>query len=148
MTPTSVMSSSFDAVTTPPDSRSKAMRRAGYILSALSVLFLLMDAGMKLLALPVVLTSTAQLGYPGTPEFAQLLGGILLVSTALYVIPRTSIFGAVLLTAYLGAAVATHIRVGNPLATHVLSGVYLAIFVWGGLLLRDTRLRTLFPWRR
>ena len=124
------------------------MRRVGYGLSTLAVLFLLMDSVMKLLALPVVLTSSAQLGYPATADFARLLGGMLLVGTVLYVIPRTSLLGAVLLTAYLGGAVATHIRVGNPLFSHILSGVYLGLIIWGGLLLRDDHLRTLFPFRR
>jgi hypothetical protein len=124
------------------------MRRVGYSLSALAVLFLLVDSVMKLLALPLVLEATAQLGYPGTSTIAYLLGTILLVSTILYVIPRTSVLGAVLLTGYLGGAVATHVRLGSPLFTHILSGVYVGIFIWAGLLLRDARLRALFPWRR
>ncbi|MFK2891611.1 DoxX family protein [Dyella flagellata] len=124
------------------------MRRVGYGLTAFAVLFLLLDAGMKLMALPVVLQASAQLGYPATADFAHLLAAIMLLSTLLYVIPRTSVLGAVLLTAYLGGAVASHIRVGNPLATHILSGVYLAIFIWGGLYLRNASLRAVFPWRR
>jgi DoxX-like family len=127
---------------------SKAMRRVGYGLSALVVLFLLMDVAMKLLALPIVLTSSAQLGYPGTPAMAHTLGLLLLVCTALYLYPRTAVLGAVLVTAFLGGTVATHLRVGNPLFTHTLFGVYLALFPWGGLWLRDAELRALFPWHR
>jgi hypothetical protein len=124
------------------------MRRVGFVLSALPVLFLLMDIAMKLLALPVVLETSAQLGYPGTPSMAHALGGILLMCTALYVYPRTSILGAVLLTGFLGGAIATHVRIGSPLLTHTLFGLYLGALLWGGLLLRDARLRSLFAWRR
>ena len=147
MTPASSTSMPLD-VETPADTTSKTMRRVGYALSAVPVLFLLMDSVMKLLALPIVLETTAQLGYPGTPAFALTLGIVLLVCTALYIYPRTSVLGAVLLTAYLGGAVATHVRVGSPLLTHTLFGVYLGVFVWGGLFLRNERLRALFPWRR
>ena len=133
---------------TPPEGSSKTMRRAGYALSAVPVLFLLMDIAMKLFALPIVLETSVQLGYPGTPSMAHTLGVILLMCTALYVYPRTSILGAVLLTGFLGGAIATHVRVGSPLLTHTLFGVYLGVLLWGGLLLRDARLRSLFPWRR
>ena len=147
MTPASSTGVPLDTET-PADTTSKTTRRVGYALSAISVLFLLMDSAMKLLALPIVLESTAQLGYPSTLAFARTLGIVLLVCTALYVYPRTSVLGAVLLTAYLGGAVATHVRVGSPLLTHTLFGVYLGVFVWGGLFLRNERLRALFPWRR
>ena len=103
---------------------------------------------MKLLALPIVLETSTQLGYQGTPGLARTLGVILFIFAVLYVYPRTSILGAVLLTGFLGGAVATHVRVDSPLLTHTLFGVYLGVFVWGGLLLRDERLRMLFPWRR
>lgn len=124
------------------------MRQVGYTLSTLAVLFLLMDSMMKLLALPIVLETSTQLGYPASPGLAQALGVILFIFTALYVYPRTSILGAVLLSAFLGGAVATHVRVDSPLFTHTLFGVYLGVILWGGLFLRDERLRTLFPWRR
>jgi DoxX-like family len=119
-------------------------RRIGIALTTLALLFLLMDAVMKLLALPQVLSTTAQLGYPGTTQFAHFLGVLLLVCTALYAWPRTAALGAVLLTGYLGGAVATHIRVDDPLLSHVLFGVYVGAFVWGGLYLRDERVRSLF----
>jgi hypothetical protein len=75
------------------------------------------------------------------------LGLLLLLCTALYAWPRTAVLGAILLTGYLGGAVASHVRLGNPLFTHILFGVYLGIFAWGGLFLRDARLRALLPWR-
>ena len=145
MTLAASMNSTFDAEPRP-DVTSKTMRRVGFALSALPVLFLLMDITMKLLALPIVLETTAQLGYPSTPAFARTLGVILLICTALYVYPRTAVLGAVLLTGYLGGAVATHVRVDSPTFTHVLFGVYLGVLLWGGLFLRDARLRALFPW--
>ena len=147
MTPASSMSTTLGAES-PSDTTSKTMRRVGYALSALPVLFLLIDVTMKLLALPIILETTAQLGYPSTAALAHTLGIILLVCTVLYVYPRTSVLGAVLLTAYLGGAVATHVRIGSPLFTHILFGVYLSVLLWGGLFLRDARLRALFPWRR
>jgi hypothetical protein len=119
-------------------------RRIGLALTSLAVLFLLMDAVMKLLALPAVLSSTAQLGYPGTAQFARDLGAVLLVCTLLYAWPRTAVLGAVVLTGYLGGAIAAHVRIGSPIFTHVLFGAYVALFVWGGLFLRDERVRGLF----
>ncbi|MDP1591854.1 MAG: DoxX family protein [Prosthecobacter sp.] len=117
---------------------------SGYALSALVTLFLLMDATMKLLQLPIVAETGLALGWPS--ETAFFLGVILMLCTLLYVWPRTAILGAILLTGYLGGAIASHIRIGNPLFSHVLFGVYLALFVWGGLWLRDTRLRALLPY--
>ena len=124
----------------------KGLSIAGFILSGLVVLFLLMDAVMKLLALPVVLQTTAELGYP--VSVVRALGVLLLLCTALYAFPRTAVIGAVLLTAYLGGAVATHVRVESPLFSHVLFGVYLGVLLWGGLYLRDARVRELLPLRR
>jgi hypothetical protein len=112
---------------------------AGRILSGLAIAFLLLDSAIKLVRAPVAVKGTIELGYPEGVLFG--LGVVLLVSTLLYAIPRTAILGAVLLTGYLGGAVATHVRVGNPLASHVLFPVYLGIFLWGGLYLRDPRLR-------
>jgi hypothetical protein len=105
-----------------------------------------MDATMKLLALPVVLEASGPLGFAGA-AMARVLGIILLICTALYIAPRTAVLGAILLTGYLGGAVATHVRVGSPLVTHILFGVYLGVFVWGGLYLRDPRVRALIPVR-
>jgi hypothetical protein len=120
----------------------------GYGLSGLVILFMLFDGGIKLVPLDVVITTTAELGYPSSVELARGLGILGLVCTALYAYPRTSILGAILLTGYLGGAVATHLRAGSPVFSHMLFGVYLGIMLWGGLYLRDDRLRSLIPYRR
>jgi hypothetical protein len=114
----------------------------GFSMSALVVLFLLMDAGMKLAAVQPVLEAGQQIGFPGA-AMARKLGAVLLVCTLLYVYPRTSLLGAILVTGFLGGAVATHLRLGNPLFSHVLFGVYVGVLMWGGLLLREPRLRAL-----
>jgi hypothetical protein len=114
----------------------------GFALSAVVVLFLLMDAGMKLAAIQPVLEAGQQIGFPGAP-MARKLGAVLLACTLLYIWPRTAVLGAVLVTAYLGGAVATHVRLGNPLFSHVLFGVYVGVLMWVGLLLREPRLRAL-----
>jgi len=118
----------------------------GWILSGLVIAFLLMDAIMKLLALPVVLEASAPLGFAGA-DMARGLGLVLLICTLLYIAPKTAVLGAILLTGFLGGAVATHVRVGSPLLTHTLFGVYLGVLVWGGLYLRDARLRAFIPMR-
>ncbi|WP_310542504.1 DoxX family protein [Phenylobacterium sp.] len=124
----------------------KAMLWTGRLLSGLFVAFMLMDLTMKLLDLPVVAETSRQLGLP--TDQARLLGKIQLICVALYLYPRTAVLGAILVTAYMGGAVETHLRVGSPLVSHILFGVYLAVMAWGGLWLRDARLRSLFPWRR
>jgi len=120
----------------------------GYGLSGLVIAFMLFDGGIKLVPLNVVITATAELGYPASAELARGLGILGLVCTALYAYPRTSVLGAILLTGYLGGAVATHLRVGSPVFSHTLFGVYLGIMLWGGLYLRDDHLRALIPFRR
>ena len=117
-------------------------------MSGLVVAFMLFDGGIKLVPLDMVITSSAELGYPATVDLARGLGVLGLLFTALYVYPRTSMLGAVLLTAYMGGTVATHLRVGNPLFSHMLFGVYLALLAWGGLYLRDARVRALLPIRK
>jgi hypothetical protein len=131
---------------TNPAAPSKAALRAGYAMSALVVLFLLFDSVGKFVAPPPVVEGTTQLGY----DVSHLvpLGVILLACILLYAAPRTAVLGAVLLTGYLGGAVATHLRVGNPLATHMLFPVYVGVLAWGGLWLREPRLRALLPLRR
>ena len=124
---------------------SKKALWAGRIVSALPVLFLLMDGIMKLIKTAPVVEATVKLGYPVTTIVP--IGIVLLTCTVLYVIPRTSIIGAILLTGYLGGAVASHVRVGDPLFTHVLFPVYLGVMIWLGLYLRDNRLRSLVPLR-
>jgi DoxX-like family len=121
--------------------------RTGWILSCLAILFLVMDSTMKLLAMPVVLEAGAALGLVGAP-MARELGAILMVCTILYAAPRTAVLGAILLTGFLGGAVAAHLRAGDPLFSHVLFGVYLGVVVWAGIYLRDANLRMLVPTRK
>lgn len=119
---------------------------AGHGISTLVILFLLLDGIIKLVPLAVVTETLAQLGYP--VGLARGLGVLTLVCTVLYAIPRTSVLGAILLTGLLGGAIATHLRVGSPIFSHLLFGVYLGVMVWGGLLLRDGRLRALLRLQR
>ena len=116
-------------------------RWSGRILSALPVLFLLLDGAMKLANIPQVIEASEKAGIPG--HLLPLIGVVLLCCVALYVFPRTAPIGAVLLTGYLGGAVLTHVRIGDPLFTHVLAPIYVAVFLWGGLYLRDERVRQL-----
>ncbi|MER8764174.1 MULTISPECIES: DoxX family protein [unclassified Mesorhizobium] len=118
---------------------------AGRVLSAVVVLFMIFDGVIKLPPLEIVTQTMVQLGWPADANVSRMLGTIGLVSTALYALPRTSVLGAILLTAYLGGAVATHVRIGSPLFSHILFGVYLGAVLWGGLYLRDPRVRALFP---
>jgi len=118
----------------------------GRVLSWIAVVFLLFDSFGKLLEVPPVIEGTVRLGYP--PDIVFGLGVTLLSCVVTYMIPRTSLLGAVLLTAYLGGAVATHVRVGSPLFTHVLFPTYVAALLWGGLILRDARLVEFLPFRR
>lgn len=113
----------------------------GRVLSGLVVLFLAWDAIMKLVGHPQVVEGSQLLGYP--PSTMLGIGLSLLASVVVYVVPRTAPLGAVLLTGYLGGAIATHVRVENPLFSHTLFPVYVAVFVWGGLFLRDRRVRDL-----
>ena len=117
----------------------------GRILSGLSILFLLMDSAMKLVKTQAAIEGTVQLGY--REGVLVPLGIVLLGCVILYAIPRTAVLGAILLTGYLGGAVATHVRVGDPLFTHVLFPVYVGLMIWGGLYLRDVRVRSLIPVR-
>jgi hypothetical protein len=118
---------------------------AGRIMSALPALFLLVDGGMKLVKPPPVVEATVRLGYPESAIVG--LGIVLLVCTILYLIPRTSILGAILLTGYLGGAVATHVRVANAWFS-IFFPIILGVLLWGGLFLRDEQLQILLPWRR
>jgi hypothetical protein len=117
----------------------------GRILSGLAILFLAFDGAFKLFATPEAQQGTAALGYPVSVLFG--LGVLQLVLLALYLFPRTAVLGALLWVGYLGGAVATHVRVGNPLFSHVLFPVYVAAFLWLGLWLRDARLRAVLPLR-
>ena len=114
-------------------------RRAGRILSGIAVLFLTFDMAIKLSMAKAAVEGTTQLGWQ--PHHLPILGAIQLVCLVVYLIPRTAPLGAVLWTGYLGGAIATHLRLDNPLFTHVLFPVYVAALLWGGLWLRDERVR-------
>lgn len=120
-------------------------RIIGWGLSALVLLFLAMDAGGKLIAPAQMIAYSPPVGIPAEPGLYQQLGVILAVCALLYAIPRTAVLGAILLTGYLGGAVALHWRVGSPLFSHTLFGVYLGVIAWGGLWFRDPRVRALIP---
>jgi hypothetical protein len=119
---------------------SQARLWTGRILSGIATLFLLFDGLFKLLKPAVVVTGTLQLGYPESTIVP--IGLLVLTGVALYTIPRTAILGAIFLTGFLGGAVATHVRVGDPLFSHVLFPTYVAAFLWAGLALRNPRLRS------
>ena len=122
--------------------------KIGWALSALAIIFLGTDAGAKLIFPAVMAAYTPpQLKIPSDPAFYRTLGAILALSTALYAFPRTAILGAILLTGYLGGAIATHLLDGSPLITNTLFGLYLGLLAWGGLWLREPRLRSLLPLR-
>jgi hypothetical protein len=118
----------------------------GRTLSALAILFLSFDTIVKVLRLPVAIEGTTQLGYPESTVF--IIGLIQLVCLVLYVVPQTSVFGAILFTGYLGGAIATHLRIGSPLFTHILFPIYVAVLIWGGFYAREPRLRAMVPIRR
>ena len=117
----------------------------GRILSGVVIVLLVADGVMKLVPLDVVVETQGRLGIAG--HLARTLGVLLLACTALYAIPRTALLGAILLTGYLGGAIAIHLRAGSPLFSHLLFGLYLGLMVWGGLYLRDERLQALLPLR-
>ena len=119
---------------------------AGRILCAVPVLFLLFDAFGKVTKAGPVVAGTARLGYP--EHLVATIGLLELACVVIYLIPRTAVLGAILLTGYLGSAVATHVRIGDPLVSHVLFPVYVAALLWGGRLLLDERLRGVIPLRR
>jgi DoxX-like protein len=127
---------------------SKKSLWTGRVLSALTLLFLLFDAVTKFLKpLPVpVVTAFDHLGLPWS--MAPVIGSILLLCLVLFVIPQTTVLGAVLLTGYLGGAVAINLRVGDPLFGHVLFPVYFGAVIWLSVYLREERLRALLPFRR
>lgn len=114
---------------------------AGRALSGLAVLFLGFDAIFKLVASEAAASASAQLGWSASKIFG--LGVLELVCLAAYVVPRTRVLGAVLWTGYLGGAIATHLRIDDPLFSHTLFPIYVAALIWGGLWLRDRRVRAL-----
>jgi hypothetical protein len=119
----------------------------GRVLSGLFVLFMLgASVAPKLLGMQVADDTMRQLGWPD--GYVLMIGVIELVCVLLYVFPKTSVLGAVLMMGLLGGAIATQIRAGSPLFSHQLFSIYLGLFMWGGLWLRDPALRAVFPWRR
>jgi hypothetical protein len=123
------------------DRTSTRTRWAGRIISGLAVLFLAVDVTFKFNTSPEVIESSAQLGWQ--LDHMPMIGMIEIVLLVLYLIPRTAPLGAILWTGYLGGAIATHVRVDNPLFSHILFPIYVAAFIWGGLYLRDARVRAL-----
>ncbi len=136
-----------DEQTTPLSAR-KAGKKiwTGRIMSAVAVLFMLFDSISKLIKTPQVVEATAKLGYP--ESMIPVIGTILLILTVLYVVPRTSIFGAILLTGYLGGAVASNLRIMSPLFSNILFPIYFAVILWGGIYLRDDLISEFIPFRK
>ena len=126
---------------TSPAGTAGRARWTGRTLTGVAALFLAFDMAVKLAGVREAVDGTVQLGY--APHHLPILGLLQLVCLALYLLPRTAPLGAVLWTGYLGGAVATHLRLDNPLLTHTLFPVYVAALVWGGLYLRDDRVRAL-----
>ncbi|MFI4964060.1 MAG: DoxX family protein [Caulobacterales bacterium] len=125
---------------------SRPMRWAGWGLTGLFAAFMIFDCGIKLARMPIVEQTGAQMGLPNGSGFGiGVMEGLIL---ALYLFPRTSVLGAVLVAALMGGTAAIHWIHGDPWSSHILFGVYLALMAWGGLWLRDTRLRALMPYRR
>jgi hypothetical protein len=140
LTATSSFSSSSPA-TALAVSSGAAGRWTGRTLSGLAVLFLAFDAAVKLTTVPEAVKATAELGY--SLAVMPVLAALELLCLVLYLVPRTALVGAVLWTGYLGGAIATHLRVGNPLFSHTLFPIYVAALLWGGLWLRDRRVSAL-----
>jgi len=115
----------------------------GRTFSGLVIAFLLLDAGMKLVAIKPVIEAMQDLGFSASETLARGLGVLLLLCTAVYAVPKTALLGAILLTGYLGGAIAVHLRAGNPWFSHILFGAYLGVFLWAGLLIRNAQVRSL-----
>lgn len=132
-------------IATPHRLSHHVMHWAGRVLSVLVIAFFLLDGGIKLMPLEPVIDTMHELGWPTDAATLRILGVLMLVMTALYAHPRTALIGAILMTGYLGGAIATHVRVGSPLFSHILFGAYVGCAVWGGLWLRLPHLRALLP---
>ncbi|MBV6492926.1 MAG: hypothetical protein LDLANPLL_00931 [Turneriella sp.] len=128
---------------------SKLALRIGWTLSGLAIAFLSFDGAIKFFLHkmpPEAMADAVKLAYP--MDIMPYLGTTLLVCVLLYAIPRTAVFGAILLTGYLGGAVSAHVRILNPWASHILFPVYIGVFIWLGLYLRIPALRNLVPLRK
>jgi hypothetical protein len=121
----------MDTHVQPP---SKSARWIGYAMSGLVILFLLFDGGIKLVPLEIVTQTSGEIGLPTDPSFARLLGILTLIGVVLYAIPDVGAAGAILLTGYMGGAIATHLRIDSRCSA-TPSG-YLGLLIWGGLYLR------------
>ena len=122
------------------------MRITAYVLTTIVALFLTFDTVLKVLQLEPAVKASADLGYPAWT--VRPIGIVELVCLGLYLVPHTSVLGAVMLTGYLGGAVATHVRAASPMFSHTLFPIYVALLLWGGLYLREPRLIELLPYRR
>jgi hypothetical protein len=136
---------SHNGIDLPTSSISRGALWTGRVMSGLVIAFLLIDGAMKLIPLQVVIDTSQQMAIP--LDIIRTLGVLTLVGTLLYAWPRTSVLGAIILTGYLGGAIYAHFRLADPLFTHTLFGVYLGLLIWGGLYLRDPRVRALLPFR-
>lgn len=122
---------------------SKSAQWTGRIMSGIVILFMVFDATLKFLKPAEVIGATADLGY--LEHHILPMGLLAITATILYAIPATSILGGILLTGYFGGAIATHMRLDNPAFSHTLFPVYLAVLMWGGVWLRNQRVRKLIP---
>jgi hypothetical protein len=137
------------AQTLPAVSGSRIATWSGRVLSGAVIAFMLFDSAIKLPPLPVVSEALGQLGFFATPELARGLGVLGLACAVLYAWPRTAVLGAILLSGYFGGAMAIHLRADSSLFSHLLFGFYLGVMTWGGLFLRDARVRAfLFPFNK
>jgi hypothetical protein len=134
-----------DILTAVPAVTTTRTRWAARIVTGLLVLFLAVEVAIKLIGVRMVEEASARLGLPA--HLSRVTGVLLLVCLVLYVIPRTAVLGAVLMTGYLGGAVLAHLRVDNPLFSHTLFPIYVGALLWAGLYLRDDRVRRLFAAR-
>ena len=127
--------------TLPATASSTAKVWSGRIMGGIVILFMLMDTTFKFMTTEDVIKATTDLGFQA--HHLPIMGTLGLLATLLYIIPRTEIIGALLLTGYWGGAIATHVRMDNPLFTHILFPVYLGVLAWGALWIKNERLRQL-----
>jgi len=124
----------------------QGMHRTGWILSGMVIAFMIVDAGGTLLAIEPIKKATLEIGYP--LDRMWLIGVLSLICVVLYAIPATCVLGAIILTGFLGGAIASHLRVAGTLTPEMIVSLILGVLAWGGLWLRDSRLRVLIPLRR
>lgn len=132
----------------PPEGRSALQAWGGRAMSGIAILFLLVDGAIKLVPIQPVTDTMMALGWPTDPTLLRALGAIQIVATLIYANPQSAVLGAVLLSGYLGGAIATHLRIGSPFLTHTFFGLYVGLLVWGGLWIRSPALRDVFYGKR